>query len=131
MVEFDNQYLFEGRGQLIIYHFIFDPAWEQGCPSCSLLVDNIGHLAHLHARDTSLALVSRAPLATIEPFRQRMDWTVPWYSTFGSDFNYDFHVTLDQALAPVEYNYTALSALGPQWQDWSGEMHGISAFLRH
>jgi predicted dithiol-disulfide oxidoreductase (DUF899 family) len=144
MVEVDKQYvfdgrqgrvgladLFEGRGQLLIYHFMFDPAWEEGCTSCSLLVDNIGHLAHLHARDTSLTLVSRAPVTTIEPFRQRMGWTVPWYSTFGSDFNYDFHVTLDQAVAPVEYNYTALPALGPQWQGWSGEMHGISAFLRH
>jgi predicted dithiol-disulfide oxidoreductase (DUF899 family) len=123
--------LFEGRGQLLIYHFMFDPAWQEGCPTCSLLTDNIGHLAHLHARDTTLALVSRAPLATIEPFRQRMGWTVPWYSSFGSDFNYDFHVTLDQAVAPVEYNYRGLSELGPQWQAWSGEMFGVSAFLRH
>ncbi len=123
--------LFVGRGQLLIYHFMFDPAWDEGCPSCSFLTDNIGHLAHLHARDTTLALVSRAPLATIEPFRQRMGWTIPWYSSFGSDFNYDFHVTLDQAIAPVEYNYRGLAELGPEWQGWSGEMHGVSAFLRH
>jgi predicted dithiol-disulfide oxidoreductase (DUF899 family) len=123
--------LFEGRGQLMIYHFMFDPAWDEGCPSCSFLVDSVGHLAHLHARDTSFALVSRAPVTKIEPFRQRMGWTIPWYSAFGSDFNYDFHVTLDQAVAPVEYNYTALPALGPEWQGWSGELHGISAFLRH
>jgi predicted dithiol-disulfide oxidoreductase (DUF899 family) len=143
MVEIDKKYLFEGkggaatlrdlfedRGQLLIYHFMFDPGWDEGCPSCSYLVDNIGHLAHLHARDTTLAVVSRAQLAKTEPFRQRMGWTVPWYSSFGSDFNFDFHVTLDQAVAPVEYNYRDLAALGPQWQGWSGEMHGISAFLR-
>jgi predicted dithiol-disulfide oxidoreductase (DUF899 family) len=143
MVELDKNYvfesqdgparlpdLFEGRGQLLIYHFMFHPDWDEGCPSCSLVVDNVGHLAHLHARDTTLALVSRAPLARIEPFRQRMGWTLPWYSSFGSDFNYDFHVTLDQAVAPVEYNYRNLAALGPDWQGWSGDMHGISSFLR-
>jgi predicted dithiol-disulfide oxidoreductase (DUF899 family) len=123
--------LFEGRGQLLIYHFMFDPDWDEGCPTCSLLTDNVGHLTHLHARDTTLALVSRAPLAKIERFRRRMGWTVPWYSSFGSDFNYDFHVTLDQAVAPVEYNYRGLSELGPEWQAWSGEMFGVSAFLRH
>ena len=122
--------LFEDREQLLVYHFMFDPGWEEGCPSCSLLTDNIGHLAHLHARGTTLALVSRAPLAKIESFRQRMGWAVPWYSSHGSDFNYDFHVTLDQAVAPVEYNYRGLAELGPDWQGWSGEMHGISAFLR-
>jgi predicted dithiol-disulfide oxidoreductase (DUF899 family) len=122
--------LFEGRDQLLIYHFMFDPGWDEGCPSCSLLADNIGHLAHLHARGTTLALVSRAPLAKIEPFRQRMGWAIPWYSSHGTDFNYDLHVTLDQAVAPVEYNYRGLDELGPDWQGWSGEMHGISAFLR-
>ncbi|MCW2914409.1 MAG: protein of unknown function thioredoxin family protein [Actinomycetia bacterium] len=79
---------------------------DQACPSCSFLVDNIGHLAHLHARDTSLAVVTRGPLAKSGPFRERMGWTVPWHSSFGSDFNYDFHVTLDETVAPVEYNYT-------------------------
>src|SRR6266436_3575114 len=87
MVEIDKQYafegtngtdglpdLFDGRGQLLIYHFMFDPDWDEGCPTCSFLTDNIGHLAHLHARDTTLALVSRAPLTKIEPFRQRMGW---------------------------------------------------------
>jgi predicted dithiol-disulfide oxidoreductase (DUF899 family) len=143
MVELDKPYvfegragaaslldLFEGRGQLLVYHFMFDPSWEEGCPSCSFLVDNIGHLAHLHARDTTLVLVSKAPLETIEPYRQRMGWTVPWYSSYRSDFNYDFHVTLDENVAPVEYNYRPLAELGPTWQGWSGEMHGISAFLR-
>jgi len=122
--------LFEGRGQLLIYHFMFDPDWDEGCESCSFLADGIGNLAHLHARDTTLVMVSRAPLATIEPFRQRMGWTVPWYSSYRSSFNYDFHVTVDEAVAPVEYNYRDLASLGPAWHGWSGEMHGISAFLR-
>jgi predicted dithiol-disulfide oxidoreductase (DUF899 family) len=117
MVEIDKEYIFRGpdgqaslldlfggRGQLLIYHFMFDPDLDEGCESCSFLADGIGHLAHLHARDTTLALVSRAPLPKLEAFRQRMGWTVPWYSSYGSDFNYDFHVTLDPAVAPVEYN---------------------------
>jgi predicted dithiol-disulfide oxidoreductase (DUF899 family) len=120
MTEVDQEYVFDGP----------DGEVSQGCPSCSFLTDNIGHLAHLHARDTTLALVSRAPLARIEPFRQRMEWTIPWYSSLRSDFNYDFHVTLDESVAPVEYNYLDLDELGPEWQGWSGELHGISAFLR-
>ena len=89
--------LFEGRRQLIVYHFMFAPdvdGWPSaGCPGCSLVVDNIGHLAHLHARDTSLALVSRAPLVNLESYKQRMGWTLPWVSSAGTDFNEDFGVT--------------------------------------
>ena len=92
--------LFEGRRQLIVDHFMFDPSWDDGCPSCSGRVDQYGNLAHLHARDTTFAVVSRAPLAKIEPFKARKGWTFPWYSSYGSDFNYDFHVTLDEAVAP-------------------------------
>lgn len=88
--------LFGGQRQLIVYHFMFDPSWEAGCTGCSYLVDNIGNLAHLHARDTALVLVSRAPLAKIEAYRQRMGWSIPWYSSFGSDFNYDFEATTEQ-----------------------------------
>src|SRR5829696_6010707 len=95
--------LFDGRRQLIVYHFMWN--CEQGCTSCSCLVDNMGHLSHLHSCDTSLVLVSRAPTEKIEPFRTRMGWTVPWYSSYGNDFNYDFHVTQDESVAPVEYNY--------------------------
>lgn len=91
--------LFEGRRQLIVYHFMFAPGVEgwpsAGCPGCSMFVDQIGHLAHLHARDTSFALVSRARLSTIEPYRRRMGWGIPWYSSAGSDFNVDFGVTKD------------------------------------
>ena len=99
--------LFEGRRQLIVGHFMFDPRWEDGCPSCSAGADEVskGLLDHLHARDTTLAYVSRAPLAKIERYKARKGWIFPWYSSYGSDFNYDFHVTLDDSVAPIEYNY--------------------------
>jgi predicted dithiol-disulfide oxidoreductase (DUF899 family) len=99
--------LFDGRRQLIVQHFMFDPRWEDGCSSCSAGADEIspGLIKHLHTRDTSLAVVSRAPLAKIEPYKARRGWTFPWYSSYGSDFNYDFHVTLDESVAPVVYNY--------------------------
>jgi predicted dithiol-disulfide oxidoreductase (DUF899 family) len=99
--------LFDGRRQLIVGHFMFDPSWEDGCSSCSSGADEVsdGLLRHLHARDTSLAYVSRAPLAKIERYKARRGWTFPWYSSYGSAFNYDFHVTLDETVAPVEYNY--------------------------
>ncbi len=84
---------------------MFEPAADEGCPSCSFTMDNVGNLDHLYARDTSFAAVSRAPLNKLEQYRQRMGWTFPWYSSHGSDFNYDFHVTLDASVAPVEYNY--------------------------
>ncbi len=145
MVEIDKRYVFEGptgqtslrdlfedRPQLIIYHFMFDPSWDEGCPSCSFLVDNIGHLSHLHARNTTLALVSRAPWNKIQPFKQRMGWTVPWYSSFGSTFNYDFHVTQDEAVAPVAYNYTGKAELLQKGEIYftQGEAHGLSVLLR-
>jgi predicted dithiol-disulfide oxidoreductase (DUF899 family) len=92
--------LFEGRRQLIVYHFMFAPdvhGWPTaGCEGCSMFVDQVGHLAHFHARDTSFALVSRAPLQNIEPFKQRMGWTIPWYSSAASDFNDDFGLTTDR-----------------------------------
>jgi predicted dithiol-disulfide oxidoreductase (DUF899 family) len=103
--------LFEGRRQLIVYHFMFAPGvdgWPKaGCDGCSFVADQIGHLAHLHARDTSLVLVSRAPLANIQRYKKRMGWTVPWYSSHRSDFNVDFGLTTDE-----------------------GETFGLSVFLR-
>jgi predicted dithiol-disulfide oxidoreductase (DUF899 family) len=124
--------LFDGRRQLIVYHFMFGPDWEEGCPSCSMTMDGLGHLAHLHARNTSWVAVSRAPLATIEPFRARMGWTFPWVSSFGSDFNYDFHVTQDGSVRPVEYNYRDRAELERAGQTWAleGELPGQSVFLR-
>ncbi|AUI57624.1 DUF899 domain-containing protein [Amycolatopsis sp. BJA-103] len=78
--------LFEGRRQLIVYHFMLAPGQKAGCPGCSMVVDNIGHLAHLHARDTTLSVVAPATLPEIERYKERMGWTVPWVST-GGDFN--------------------------------------------
>lgn len=123
---------FEGRRQLIIYHFMWRWDLDAGCPSCSFLVDNIGHLAHLHAANTTLAAVSRGPWASLSRFWSRMGWTVPVYSSFGSDFNYDFHVTLDESAAPVEYNYRTKAELEAAGQAWAteGEQPGISVFLR-
>jgi predicted dithiol-disulfide oxidoreductase (DUF899 family) len=99
--------LFDGRRQLIVGHFMFDPRWDEGCSSCSAGADEIsnGLLKHLHARDTTFVYVSRAPLAKIEAYKARKGWTFPWYSSYGNDFNYDFHVTLDESAAPIEYNY--------------------------
>src|SRR5688500_12520781 len=99
--------LFEGRLQLIIGHFMFDPRWEDGCPSCSAGADEVadGLLEHLHKRDTSFAYVSRAPITKIERYKAKKGWIFPWYSSYGSDFNYDFGVTLDESVAPLEYNY--------------------------
>lgn len=147
MVKIDKDYVFEGpegkvnlpdlfenRVQLIIYHFMFDPSWGKGCPSCSAWTDQIarGHLHHLHTRSTTLALVSRAPFHKIKTFKKRMGWTVPWYSSYGSDFNYDFHVTQDESVAPVKYNYrdkATLEHLGQHYHT-KGEQPGLSCFLR-
>jgi predicted dithiol-disulfide oxidoreductase (DUF899 family) len=125
--------LFEGRLQLIVQHFMFDPAWEEGCPLCSYQADSVGHLAHLHACETTFAVVSRAPISKIEPFRRRMGWSFPWYSSLGSDFNYDFHVTLDEDVAPIEYDYRSpqeLTAIGQGFFARPGEKGGVSVFVR-
>jgi predicted dithiol-disulfide oxidoreductase (DUF899 family) len=97
--------LFEGRRQLVVYHFMFDPAWDKGCPGCTSYVNALGDLSMLNDRDTTFILVSRAPLPKLEAYKAKMGWSVPWFSSFGSDFNYDFHVTNDEKVAPVEYNY--------------------------
>jgi predicted dithiol-disulfide oxidoreductase (DUF899 family) len=125
--------MFEGRLQLIVQHFMFDPAWDEGCPVCSYQADSVGNLAHLHARNTTFAAVSRAPIGKIELFRQRMGWSFPWYSSLGSDFNYDFHVTHDEDVTPAEWNFMTKQELidadmayfaGP------GERGGVSVFYR-
>ena len=120
--------LFEDRRQLIVYHFMFDPAWDEGCPSCSYVADNFaGAIVHLAARDTSFAVISRAPLDKIERFKQRMGWSFPWLSSFGTDFNYDFGVTIDES-HPV-YNYAPVSAQ-PAGRPHKGEREGLSVFVR-
>jgi predicted dithiol-disulfide oxidoreductase (DUF899 family) len=125
--------LFEGRGQLVVFHAMFEPDADEACPSCTFWLDGIGHLGHLHARDTTFAAVSLAPLEKLERYRRRMGWTFPWYSSYGSDFNYDFHVSYDPSIVPVEWNYkdfTQLVAENPAWAGYRGSETGVSAFLR-
>lgn len=131
--------LFAGLRQLIIQHVMFDPAWDEACQSCSASIDALspGLLAHLAARETAFALVSRAPIDKITAYRARRGWRIPWYSAFGSEFNYDFHVTLDESVAPAEYNYRAnadyRSADMPDGlvrPGQSSEQPGLSCFLR-
>jgi predicted dithiol-disulfide oxidoreductase (DUF899 family) len=101
--------LFDGRSQLLVYHFMFGPGWEQGCPSCSFVSDHIdGANWHLPQRDVTLLAVSRAPLAQIEAFKARMGWRFKWVSSYGNDFNQDYHVSFTQdemAQGQVYYNY--------------------------
>jgi predicted dithiol-disulfide oxidoreductase (DUF899 family) len=99
--------LFDGRRQLIVQHFMFGPDWDEGCAGCSMMADHIGPLSHLHAKDTSLVLISRAPVGKLLAFRDRMGWDLPWVSSGTSTFNEDFEATVD-----------------------GEERHAISAFLR-
>lgn len=124
--------LFEGRRQLIVYHFMFGPDQLEGHNSCSLMVDNISHEEHLHALNTTVALISRAPIERLSAFRERMGWTIPWYSSLGNDFNYDYHVTNDESVRPVEYNYKDKETLIAKGTPWyvEGEWQGLSVFLR-
>jgi predicted dithiol-disulfide oxidoreductase (DUF899 family) len=131
--------LFAGRRQLVLQHFMFDPSWEDGCSSCTAAVDELsdGLLRHLNARDTSYAVVARAPFAKIEKYRAKRGWTIPIYSSYGSDFNYDFHVTLDASVAPIMFNYRGpdeLRAAGMEWilnaEDQPMEQPGMSCFLQ-
>jgi predicted dithiol-disulfide oxidoreductase (DUF899 family) len=128
--------LFEGRSQLIVQHFMFDPGWEEGCPSCSSAADenSPGLQNHLHLRDTSFAATSRAPFDKIERYKNIKGWTFPWYSSYGSDFNYDFHVTIDSSVTPVSWNYRTIEELESVGMGWLGEgsseQPGFSMFLR-
>jgi predicted dithiol-disulfide oxidoreductase (DUF899 family) len=131
--------LFDGRRQLIVQHFMFDPEWEDGCGSCTAAVDELsdGLLRHLAARDTSYAIVGRAPIAKLEKYRAKRGWSIPLHSSAGSDFNYDFHVTIDESVAPVEFNYRGPDELRAAGMDWlldpanqPMEQPGVSCFLR-
>ena len=119
--------LFEGRRQLLVQHFMFAPGWEQGCPSCSFMADHSdGMNVHLAHRDVTLVAVSRAPLAEIERFRQRMGWQFKWVSSHGSDFNYDFGVSFtpeEVAKGKLDYNYGTWPFAGEEWP-------GISVFYK-
>jgi predicted dithiol-disulfide oxidoreductase (DUF899 family) len=135
MVKIEKDYLFEGPEgqvrlvdlfagcrQLLLQHFMFGPDWEQGCVGCTGFVDSLGKM-DLEELDTRLVLVSRAPLAKLEAYKRLKGWDLPWYSSYGSDFNYDFHATHDPSIAPPEYNYQP--APGKE-----GEDSGLSVFFR-
>jgi predicted dithiol-disulfide oxidoreductase (DUF899 family) len=149
MVRIEADYTFEGpRGaaslrdlfgdsrQLVVQHVMFDPSWDNACGGCSAGLDELapGLLDHLRARDTSFAAVSRAPYAKLEAFRTKRGWAFPWFSSFGSDFNYDFHVSLDASVTPVVLNYRdadELHAAGLGWAtEGPSEQPGLSCFLR-
>ncbi|MDB5335590.1 MAG: putative dithiol-disulfide oxidoreductase, family [Planctomycetaceae bacterium] len=126
--------LFEARRQLIVYHFMFDPDWDKGCPGCTGLVNSLGDLSMLGKRNTSFVLISRAPLEKLQRYKKEQGWDWPWYSSFESDFNYDFHVTQDHTIVPIQYNYRqqaeleARKAVEPYFT--KGETHGLSVFFQ-
>ncbi len=151
MVEVDKDYEFEGpdgtvplidlfedRPQLIIYHFMFHPEWEDGCPSCTAGTNEVspGFIEHLHTRDTTYALVSRAPLAKLERWKAKQGWEIPWFSSFGTDFNHDFGVTIDASRGFDRYNYRTLdeyAAMGQESMKTAEQpydMPGRSCFLQ-
>ena len=119
--------LFHGRGQLLIYHFMFGPGWKEGCPSCSFLADAFDSFTiHIAQRDTTFVAVSRATLSEIEAFQKRMGWKFKWVSSNGTDFNYDYKVSFskeDTASGKPLYNYGTLAAYGE-------EAPGASAFIK-
>ena len=118
--------LFGGNSQLIVYHFMFGPEWEEGCPGCSFLVDHLpGVLLHIEHHDVSLVVVSRAPLAKLEAYKQRMGWKFNWVSSFGTDFNFDYHVSATEAelaKGKMIYNFGETKA--------NDEMPGVSVFYK-
>jgi predicted dithiol-disulfide oxidoreductase (DUF899 family) len=133
--------LFDGRSQLIIHHFMFAPDWEAGCPSCSLEADHAeGTIIHLEHHDVAYVRVSRAPLEKLEAYKKRMGWNAKWVSSYGSDFNYDFHVSFTKeelAKGKVHYNYDLvegydeLPGLSVFYKDASGDVfHTYSSYAR-
>jgi predicted dithiol-disulfide oxidoreductase (DUF899 family) len=141
--------LFEGRSQLIIYHFMFDPDWNEGCKSCSFIADHYQPaIMHLNHRDVSFVTVSRAPLAKLEAFKERMDWTFKWVSSLNNDFNTDFHVTFTQDQIDhhqAYYNYRSgqtfpakeapglnvfhMDGSGPVFHTYSSYARGLDMFI--
>ena len=142
--------LFRGRSQLVVYHFMFGPDYQAGCPSCSAIADGFnGSVVHLANHDVTLCAVSRAPLAKLQAYKQRMGWSFPWASSSDSDFNYDFHVTHTREewqSGAVEYNFRTVdlrlpetgeenpfvaaitSSVGTDWPTYRTEGPGMSAF---
>lgn len=143
MVRIEKDYVFQGPAgevtlpglfgesrQLIVQHVMFGPDWETGCPGCTASIDEIsgGLLAHLRSRDTAFVLVSRAPLDKLEKYREERGWSVPWFSSHGSDFNYDFQATVARDPEQLVYNFREEPDLLSD-QD-STEVPGLSCFLR-
>jgi predicted dithiol-disulfide oxidoreductase (DUF899 family) len=123
--------LFKGQRQLIVYHFMFGPDWQKGCPGCTWFADALGDLSKLKERDANFVMISRAPLEKLLAYKKERGWEEDWVSSLGSDFNYDYHVTLDDAVAPREYNYLAGPELDAKnGRSITGEEHGISVFFR-
>jgi len=144
MVRIDKEYVFEGpegkvtlaglfgdSRQLIVQHVMFDPGWDAACPGCTASIDELadGMLTHLRSRDTTFVLVSRAPLAKLQKYQAAKGWTAPWYSSHGSDFNYDFQATLDRSIPQLEYNYRPEPEI-VSGDTTSAEVPGFSCFLR-
>jgi predicted dithiol-disulfide oxidoreductase (DUF899 family) len=145
MVEVEKQYVFAGpdgsvgladmfgdHQQLIIQHVMFDPSWDAACPGCTAALDEVapGLLRHLGSRNTAFAGVSRAPYAKLAAYKKARGWEFDWYSSFASDFNYDFQVTLDESAGPVVYNYRTLAEAGEDPLTEPTEVGGLSCFLR-
>jgi predicted dithiol-disulfide oxidoreductase (DUF899 family) len=135
--------LFAGRPQLVVHHFMWindidadgsEHPRDAGCSSCSSAADGLGNLRQLHVRNTTLVAVTRAPYEKLAAFRERMGWIFPWYSSAGSDFNYDFHATVDDRVAPVQIFYRTdaeMAEAGTPWiESLRGDWPGISAFLQ-
>jgi predicted dithiol-disulfide oxidoreductase (DUF899 family) len=121
--------LFDGKSQLVVYHLMFDPSWNEACKSCSFWADNFnGIVVHLRQRDVTLLAVSRAPLERLEAFKKRMGWSFKWVSSFGTDFNHDYHVSFtpeELATGQIDYNYDRGN------RPFSGEAPGISVFIKN
>ena len=119
--------LFDGRSQLLVYHFMFDPSWEAGCPNCSFWADNFnGIIVHLNQRDVTMIAASRAPYSKIEAYQKRMGWDFKWVSSYDTDFNFDYHVSFTQEELDKKeafYNYIAQDTQSP-------EKEGISVFFK-
>jgi predicted dithiol-disulfide oxidoreductase (DUF899 family) len=134
--------IFDGRSQLIVYHFMFAPDWETGCKSCSWWADNFErNVIHLNHRDVTMVAISRAPLAKLDAFKKRMGWTFKWYSSSGNDFNFDYHASWrpeDLAKGEVVYNYgrqklsmTDLTGISVFCKNAGGDLfHTYSCFAR-
>lgn len=115
--------LFQGNRQLIVYHFMFDPEWENGCMGCTSYVNAIGDLSELKERDIRFVLISRAPLAKLEAYSAKKGWDQPWYSSYGSDFNYDFYASIDPEITQPMHNFRNVDS-------GKGEVSAISVFFR-